>query len=109
MQSAIPAIILGIILIVLGCFNTRGNITAIHHYHRKNVSEEDRVPFGKLVGLGNIIIGSAVIIYGIMLITKESTKIETFDLIGTVILAIGVIIGLIISFYAMKKYNKGIF
>ena len=109
MQSAIPAIILGILLIVLGYFNTRGNITAIHHYHRKNVSEEDRVPFGKKVGIGNIIIGIAVIIYGILLIIKESTKIETFDLIGTVILAIGVIIGLIISFYAMKKYNKGIF
>ena len=109
MQSAIPTIILGILLIVLGYFNTKGNISLLHSYHRKRVSEEDRVPFGKLVGLGNIIIGVAVIIYGIMLIIKESTKIETFDLIGTVILAIGVIIGLIISFYAMKKYNKGIF
>ena len=81
MQSAIPAIILGIILIVLGCFNTRGNITAIHHYHRKNVSEEDRVPFGKLVGLGNIIIGVAVILYGTISWINESLKNATLDIV----------------------------
>lgn len=109
MQSAIPAIILGILLIVIGIFNTRGNISLLHSYHRKRVSEEDRVPFGKLVGLGNIIIGIAVIIYGGMIYAKQLLSNPILDTVANVILIVGLVIGLGISFYAMKKYNKGIF
>ena len=34
---------------------------------------------------------------------------EVFTLIGTGILIAGIIVGLVISFKAMIKYNKGIF
>lgn len=109
MQSAIPAIALGILLIALGYFNTKGNITAIHSYHRKRVTEEDRIPFGKRVGIGNIIIGIAVIIYGAIFWINEPLKNDTLNIIGIVVLLLGIAVGLAISFSAMIKYNKGIF
>ncbi len=58
--------ILGVILIVLGIMNMKGNISSLHWYHRKRVAEEDRKPFGKLVGLGTLIIGIALVISGIL-------------------------------------------
>ena len=109
MKTLIPAIILGIILIIMGILNTRGNISSLHSYHRKRVSEEDILPFGKLVGIGNIIIGIAVMIYGGIIYVKQLTVNPDLDIVANVVLIAGLVIGLGISFYAMKKYNKGIF
>jgi hypothetical protein len=99
----------GIILIVIGITNTKGNISSLHSYHRSRVTPENVLPFGRLVGLGTIIIGVSVIIMGILSVCSLALDKEIYILIGTVILIIGIIIGLIISFYAMIKYNKGIF
>ena len=109
MFAIIITICIGIITCILGIIHTTGNISSLHKYHRHRVREEDKKPFGKLVGLGTIIIGLSVIIFGIMTFFFEKTQISTFLIIGNVILAIGLVSGLIISFYAMKKYNKGIF
>ena len=99
--------ILGIILIVLGVMNMKGNISSLHWYHRQRVTEEDRKPFGKLVGLGTLIIGIALVISGILFWISEAT--ELWLIIGCVITVVGIVIGLVLSFYAMIKYNKGIF
>ena len=88
------SLVLGIIIIIIGIMNMKGNISTLHSYHRKRVKEEDRLPFGRLVGFGTIIIGISLIIYSFL---------------GETILIIGLIIGLIIITYAMFKYNKGIF
>ena len=45
MQAFIVALIVGIICIVLGVLNMRGNISSIHSYHRQRVKEEDIIPF----------------------------------------------------------------
>jgi hypothetical protein len=37
------------------------------------------------------------------------TENQTFILVGTVLLVVGLVVGLGLSFYAMIKYNKGIF
>ena len=102
-------IILGIIFIVIGILNRMGNISTLHYYHRKRVSEEDRLPFGKMLGLGMIIIGSTMIAGGTLLFLSSLTGVNTYSIIGTIILIVGVLVGLGISFYAMIKYNKGIF
>lgn len=101
--------ILGVILIVLGIMNMKGNISSLHWYHRQRVTEEDRKPFGKLVGLGTLMIGVAIILFGILFWIYETTMMEWLIILGTVILGIGIIAGLGLSFYAMIKYNKGIF
>ena len=109
MREIIFTYILGIIVIVLGIMNMCGNVKMLHSYHRKRVKEEDLKPFGKLVGIGTIIIGLGLIIAGVFFTLFYITKDSLFNLIGEIMLGVGLIVGLIICFHAMKKYNKGIF
>ena len=109
MTSYIVAFLVGVLCIVLGISNMRGNISSLHSYHRHRVSEEDRIPFGKQVGLGTMIIGIGIIIFSVLSAVTLYTENNIFTLIGTAILIVGIVVGLIISFKAMIKYNKGIF
>ena len=109
MLSYIFTAIVGIVLIVIGVFNVKGNISALHAYHRSRVSEEDKLPFGKMVGTGNVIIGIGIIIFSALSLVSEFTKNQVYTYIGIGIMVLTLIVGLTISFIAMKKYNKGIF
>ena len=100
---------LGLLVSILGIINMTGNISSLHWYHRQRVTEENRKPFGRLVGLGTLIIGVAVAVYGALLFMFEKTQLELYVIIGAVLLVAGIVLGLAISFYAMIKYNKGIF
>ena len=101
--------VLGLMVSVLGIINMTGNISSLHSYHRHRVAEEDRKPFGRLVGLGTLIIGVAMILFGILFWIHEITTQVPYVIIGTVFLGVGIVGGLGLSFYAMIKYNKGIF
>lgn len=109
MPAFIVTFIVGIICIVLGVSNMHGNISSIHSYHRHRVSEEDIIPFGKGVGLGTVIIGLGVIVFSVLSAVTLYANNQVFVLIGTIILIACIIVGLVISFHAMIKYNKGIF
>ena len=109
MSAFIGPVILGIVLIGIGISNMKGNFSSIHSYHRHRVSEQDKKPFGEKVGLGTIIIGCTVIIFGILSHMTRQTEKPVYETIGTGVLIAGLIVGLGISFYAMIKYNKGIF
>ena len=109
MPAFIVSALVGIVCIVLGVSNMKGNISSLHSYHRSRVSEEDRIPFGRMVGLETIIIGAAIIVFSGLSVVTLYTGNEMFTLIGTGILIAGIIVGLVISFKAMIKYNKGIF
>ena len=109
MAGNIVAFLAGVVCIVLGISNMRGNISTLHSYHRHRVSEEDRIPFGKQVGLGTMIIGIGIIIFSVLSAVTLYTENNIFILIGTAVLIVGIVAGLIISFKAMIKYNKGIF
>ena len=102
MRELIIQIIIGLVLIVIGIFNTKGNISLLHSYHRKRIKEEDIKPFGKKVGIGTIIIGITLILAGLFAFLSYAN-------ISKVVLIIGLITGCIIIFYALFKYNKGIF
>jgi len=109
MMPSIVTAIIGIVCIFLGIQNMRGNINSLHSYHRKRVSEEDRLAFGKKVGLGTIIIGAGIIIFAVFTYIAEKAANEKFVIVGMGFMFIGLIIGSILSFGAMIKYNKGIF
>ena len=109
MAGNIVAFLAGVVCIVIGISNMRGNISTLHSYHRHRVSEEDRIPFGKQVGLGTMIVGIGLIIFSVLSTVTLYTENNIFILIGTVVLIVGIVAGLIISFKAMIKYNKGIF
>lgn len=49
MTAYLPPIAVGIVLMVFGISNLKGNINSIHSYHRHRVSEEDKAIFGKLM------------------------------------------------------------
>jgi len=102
MYDLIIPMIIGIILIFTGIANMKGNISSLHSFHKHRVSEENRIPFGKKVGLGTIIIGFACIL-------SVTLKAVGFSSAGDVVIIVGLIIGLGLSFYAMIKYNKGFF
>ena len=102
-------LILGVLVIVMGAVNMTGNISSLHWYRRQRVTEENRKPFGRLVGLGTVIVGASVVLYGVCFLLYETTQSDLPVLIGTPLMILGIIAGLVISFYAMKKYNKGIF
>lgn len=109
MIENIMILIFGALLCVLGAINMTGNVSSLHSYHRKRVSEEDRKPFGRLVGLGTLLIGASLVVKGIFSMVYAATQVAIFELIGAAILIAGVIAGIVLSFIAMIKYNKGIF
>ena len=109
MYEFILTIVIGFVLIGLGIGHTKGHISSLHSYHRKRVTEEDRIPFGRLVGRGTIIIGCSIIVFGVLSLIGYYLHNELYSWIGTGVAVAGVIVGSVISFYAMKKYNKGIF
>ena len=109
MMEFIVPFIVGVVFIALGISNMRGNISSLHSYHHHRVSEEDRIPFGKQVGLGTVIIGVGIIIFSILSAITLYTENNIFVIIGTAVLIVGIIVGLVLSFKAMIKYNKGIF
>ena len=109
MSGYIVSFLVGVLFIVLGISNMRGKISSLHSYHRHRVSEEDRIPFGKKVGLGTIICGCAIMAFSILSAIAFYTETQMFVLLGTVLLIAGLVVGLGLSFYAMIKYNKGIF
>ena len=108
MAGFIISFIIGIVCIALGISNTRGNISTLHSYHRHRVTEEDRIPFGRLVGSGTITIGAGVCVMSILSMLATWLELNILVWIGTGILALAFIVGIALSFYGMIKYNKGI-
>ena len=109
MFGFVVSFLVGIICVALGISNRKGNISTLHEYHRSRVSEEDRIPFGRKVGLGMIIIGVGIMAFSVLGTVTLYTRKDLFILIGTALMLASIVIGTAISFAAMKKYNKGVF
>ena len=105
----IAALLIGIVSILLGISMTRGNLSSLHSYHRSRVKEEDRIPFGKLVGWGTNIIGLGCLCMGLFTGLDLWLKHDLYTLVGMALLFVGLTVGMVMSIYAMRKYNAGIF
>ena len=108
MESIVTAIV-GVVCILIGVSNRKGNVSMMHSYHRSRVSEEDLLPFGKLVGLGMIIIGVSMLIMAVLSFAATWLQNNLYFIAGSIVLGTGFVLGLGIAFCAMFKYNKGIF
>ncbi len=95
-------ILFGIFLIALGIANYKGNISTIHWYNRRKVSEADVPKYGRCMGLGTLIIGGSFILTAILELILQNELVEIVALIGCTI-------GVVIMLYGQFKYNKGIF
>ncbi len=109
MPAYIILFFVGVICIVFGISNMMGNLSSLHSYHRHRVSEEDRIPFGRRVGLGTILVGGGIIVFSVLSAVTLLTERQLFMTVGIGIMLVSIVAGLILSFYAMIKYNKGIF
>ena len=109
MQEVMVLFVVGVICIVIGISNMRGNISSLHSYHRKRVAEEDILPFGKKVGSGMIICGGGLVINSILTLVSTFTQKQIYMTIGMIIMIVGFVFWLSISLWAIIKYNKGLF
>lgn len=58
----LPLLILGIFISTLGIVNIKGNISTIHSYNRRKVTEEDVPKYGRAVGTGTLVIGVSLVL-----------------------------------------------
>ena len=103
------SILIGAVCIVIGILNCFGNISMLHSYHRKRIPEEKRLAFGKWVGAGTILIGISLVAMGILSYLAVHLQNNVYQTVGNAVLIAGFVLGIGISFFAMIKYNKGIF
>ena len=109
MSDVIVPALVGFVLVLIGISNMKGNISTLHWYHRRRVSEEERLPFGRMTGLGSIIVGIGVMLGSGLNFAALQTGNGVFETLASVVVGVALVIGLGLSFYAMIKYNKGIF
>ena len=109
MESFIVPAILGVFIVIFGIINLKGDVTSLHWYHRQRITEGNRLPFAQKIGTGTIIIGCSLIIAACFYLISDKTQISLTQILGTIFLIAGIIIGFIFIVYALIKYNKGIF
>ncbi len=101
-MEEIILLILGVFISVIGIVNMTGNISTIHSYNRRKVTEEDVPKYGRAVGIGTLIIGVSLIVDFVLVL---------LDLLIAVpfVLIPAIVVGVAFILYAQFKYNKGIF
>lgn len=107
--SGIVTLVIGLVFIVIGVLNFKGNIKLLHSYHIKNIKEEDIKPFGRIVGIAMFVISVTLITNGILSIICEFNPQKILTTVGNVVLIVGLSVGCLIALFAIKKYNKSIF
>lgn len=109
MKDLIILLVFGAFVIVMGIVNMCGNVSTLHRYHRSRVAPENVKPFGRLVGLGTVFCGAGIMLFGTLDYLAATYSSLALTVVGIVLLVISLVAGLGLSFYAMKKYNGGIF
>lgn len=94
-------LILGLLISVMGIVNIKGNISTIHSYNRRKVSEEDVPKYGKAVGTGTLIMGASLIVAYFTTFWNEA--------ITEFIVIPAIVVGVLFILYGQIKYNHGIF
>ena len=91
--------IVGAAIITLGILIwVKRKVSLIHEYQYKNVDEKDVPAYTKLVGIGQLIIGTGICLAGLI-------RIFTRGKVYLAALAAGFVFGLIVLNKAQQKYN----
>lgn len=102
MGKYITFILLDVLLIPLGMIEMKGNISTIHWYNRRRVTEKNIPQYAKMMGTATAIIGGSLVLTAGIVILTQNPAVEVISLAGC-------IIGVIPMLYGQFKYNKGIF
>ena len=109
MLEGIVCLIVGIIFVVIGFTNFKGNLKILHSYHYNNVKKEDLPIFAKKIGIGVISIGIGISVSGILTIISDVIDNELLMKISYVFMIIILIVVLPYILFTIRKYNKKIF
>jgi hypothetical protein len=75
------------------------DLTVLHDYHSDKLSDKNIKAFCTTMGIGIIIVGAGIAIYGILMAFSPSIK-------SLLPMAAGFIIGLAMIVYAILRYNR---
>lgn len=102
--SAVISAIVGIVLLIVGILIRKGNVSILHSYHYKNVTDIDA--YSKEMGSAVIFMSIPACITGFMTLFAH---IKIVSVISAVLLFTGMIICVIHIFKVQVKHNGGIF
>ncbi len=102
MGKSMTCLFMGMVLIILGTSNYRGNVSSIHWYNRTRVSREDMPKYARCVGSGTLVVGISLIVSALL---ESVFQTSVFDYL----ILLGCAVGLGIVLYGQFKYNHGIF
>ena len=102
--SAIIPTVIALILLVVGCFIRKGNLSILHSYHYKNVT--DLKGYAKEMGNGIIFMSTPIFLDGFLTFFAH---IKIISIISSVLLFAGIIICVIYLFKVQTKYNGSLF
>ena len=94
-------LILGLFISAIGIANIKGNISTVHSYNRRKVTEADVPKYGKAIGTGTLIMGLSLILSFLLSLISE--------LLTAAVILPGFAVGIGFILYGQFKYNKGIF
>jgi len=100
-MESLSLLILGLFMSAIGITNIKGNISTIHSYNRRKVTEEDAPKYGKAVGTGTLIMGVASVVSFFVSFLNP--------VLVAVIILPSFLVGLGFILYGQFKYNRGIF
>lgn len=96
-------LIIGVIFIWIGIsIWKKEKISLIHSYHYTKVKEENKKAYTEQMGKGVIIIGSGMILTGVVGYVTKTTY-------GWIFFVLSFVLGFIFIINAQKKYNGGMF
>ncbi len=101
-MESIILLVLGLFIGVTGIINMTGNISTIHSYNRRKVTEENAPNYGRAVGLGTLIIGVSLVVAFVLTVLE-------LDIAIPFVIIPAIVVGLVFILYAQFKYNKGLF
>ena len=105
METMLFALALGAFVFVFGIFNLKGYVTFIH---KQWIEEKTKKIYGRLMGIGCLLIGSALMLYAGCSFAAEKLQNEQIYLGGSLAVVILIVVGLGLDLYAMIRYNKSI-
>ncbi len=100
MEKYIIFALMGILCLVIGIFNCLGNISTIKRKNRRNVAPADVPAYGRLVGIGTIIMGASMLAAMILELILKTALAE-------ILILPGFLVGAVIITVAQFRYNKG--
>lgn len=105
-MESITIFILGAVCIALGIVCQTGNLSLIKRRHRKRVAPQNRLAYGRLVGIGSILLGVGFLVSGVLFLLAELKTNPALETAGGIGIIISAVIGSAFMLSATIKYNK---